>query len=219
MLGEGNLNFMPHKNYDRVYGVICSKIVFSEDARKMLAESGGDISYLELYTSMNKKSTRNNDETYLEALYKISSTTRMNSFLSAKFLEWKSTIIDSGKTDEYSDFNSMTVSDWKIDSEIPWAVVAQIAPAGTWNSWAYAGAAGGAIAATGIIFAIPTAGTSLVLASLGVVGGIAGGTVVGGLTLLQTSPDGEFEYVSPTFYPYDLKVLRNIGINQFVVAP
>lgn len=219
MLGEGNLNFMPHKSYKQIYGVICTKIVFSEEAKEILTESGGDVSYLELYTRMNKKSTRNNDETYLEALYQISGTTRLNSFLSAKFLEWKSTIIDSGRASEYSSFNSMTVSDWKIDSDIPWAIVAQIAPQGTWKSWAYAGTAGGAIAVVGIIFAIPTGGTSLALASLGIVGGLAGGTVVGGLTLLQTSPDGEFEYISPTFYPYDVRVLRNLGIYEFVFAP
>ena len=43
------------------------KITFSDEAKEVLYESGGDISFLELYTQMNKMSTKNNDETYLEA--------------------------------------------------------------------------------------------------------------------------------------------------------
>jgi hypothetical protein len=88
LVGEGNLDFEPHGWTDNPYGLICSRISFSNGTRKILSEHGGDISFLELYKHMSKKQTKNNGN-YLQFIYNVKNENEFMNVLLTNFNDMK----------------------------------------------------------------------------------------------------------------------------------
>jgi hypothetical protein len=87
LVGEGKLDFEPHKLFNEPYGLICSRISFSKDAQDILKkEALGDISYLELYQHMSNKQTKDKGN-YLQFIYNIKSAQEFMNFFEKQFKE------------------------------------------------------------------------------------------------------------------------------------
>jgi hypothetical protein len=204
MLGEGKLNFMPH-NWGRKknYGLICSRIVFDDSVKGQI----DSIGHGEMYEYLEGK-VASDEKSYLEYLYPgwRRSKNAVNLFESFK--------------SEGSEFSGVGFDDWRmnLDREGGYVIIAQIAPDSVWDSWA-----GGVATAV----AIPV-GVALIATGVGAPVGavlIAGATTIGvvsvvsGGAVLWYSYDDEFYYSPPTIYPFEIKVLKDLGINNFEIAP
>jgi hypothetical protein len=214
MVGEGLLDFMRHDWSGKPYGLICSRIVFSKNTQKILKDTGGEITYMELYNYMLKKQTPETKTSYLEALYGIGSETTLKTFFDKKFEEWGTAT--GADSENFARFRNLAINQWKIDSTKQYAIIAQMYPEGTWSAWLKAG--GAAVAFAGIVYAIPTGGISI-LSSVGIFIGTRGSLAVGGIVLAKNNPTDKFVYVSPGLYPYDAKTLRSLNIYDFAFAP
>ncbi|MBT4166477.1 hypothetical protein HOE04_05545 [archaeon] len=203
MLGEGKLNFMPHNWGRKNYGLICSRIVFDDSVKNSIESIGhGDMyAYLEGKVASEGKS-------YLEYLYPgwKRSKNSVNLFESFK--------------SEGSEFSNVGFDNWKmnLDREGGYVIIAQIAPESVWDSW-------GKGVATAV--AIPV-GVALIATGVGAPAGavlIAGAatittvSLVSGGAVLWYSYDDEFYYSPPTIYPFEIKVLKDLGISSFEIAP
>ena len=202
MLGEGKILFMPRSTYDENYCLICSRFVFEEETLKKLNEAGfNDISYGDLYKYLQSRETIDG-KSYLE-------------FLHPNWIDWRviqPTFDELKKSKTASEsLKNLNFNDWIIDRNFEggYAVVAQIAPKGTWRSWAGGIAVG--------------AGTILTLTGIGLpvgIGLIGLGAVVGGATFWYTYPgEGDFEYSPPSIQPFDARTLKGLGCTSFETAP
>lgn len=198
MLGGGKLNFMPNTFWSNNYCLICTRVAFDNEAKKLVT----DISYAELYKYLQNKKTRDG-KSYLEAIYEIKTINEME-------LIFK----ESSKTFEEKFGFKPTLENVMINSDQT-AIISQIVPKSTWLSWT--SSIGGGLLIAGGIAAVPfTWGGSLTLTGVGV-GVLAGGTV-GGVILYKTLPDGS-KYAYPIPFPYDIPSLKSIGCTSFETAP
>ena len=203
MLGEGQLNFMPKQLTTKNYGLICSRIVFDQEVKNKIEDIGAG----EFFAYLESQVT--NDQSYLEYLY----PGWKNSQNSIKLFE--------AFKQENKQFENVNFVDWKIinlNEENGHAIIAQIAPTGNWASWAagittaIAVPAGVALIATGI--GAPVG--AVLIGGAGTIGAIS--LVSGGAVLWYTSND-KFDYSPPTIYPYNIKILQDLGIYSFEIAP
>lgn len=203
MLGEGQLNFMPHKFKQKVYGLICARFAFDKETKSKVDFIGhGDMySYLE---SQAVDSNRN----YLEYLYP----------------EWKQAENSIKLFKNFKETNAgleeVEYKDWKMDlnQDRGYSIIAMLSPSGNWDAWAKG---------IGTAVAIPV-GVGLIASGIGapvgaVLIGLSGtiGTVSavsGGAVLWQNYGD-DFDYAPPFIYPFDPNVLKNMGIYSFEIAP
>lgn len=200
MLGEGKLDFMPHAFYERNYCLICSRFAFDEKAKK---EVGG-ITYGEIYQYLQEKKTPQ-DKSYLEYLYP-----GWKNWQHAKIIF--NELQSSSKNGE---FKKLKFEDWKINlnQEGGYAIIAQMAPKGTWEKWLNIALIG--VIGTAAIASIPFSGP------IGV--GIAAAigtttTALGGITFVYEHPSGEYTYFPPRIFPYDIQTLNSLSCSIFETA-
>jgi len=203
MLGEGKLNFMPASliGKDKKYGLICTRVVFDDEARKKI----DGISFIEFYNYLEKKSiNEENAQSYLDYLYPTIGNSR-------KLLDIYDLIKEEAEKngDVEAGVKFPEIKKWKIDlkQENGYAVIASITPTsqtGAVLKGAGVGAVvGGVLLFTGI-------GSPLGVALLS---GSAGGAVF----LYEFSE--EYAYSPPAIYPYDIQKLKELEIYSFEVAP
>lgn len=215
MLGEGKVNFMPHKTWEENYCLICARIDFDEQ----IAQEVQTISYGALYRHLQQKKDPDG-----------------KSYLSFIYPEWESWEAVRGTFDAVKEANikksdgslkNMEFEDWEIDltRENGYAIIAMMQTQGRWKQ--YAGTAtvvAGTVIAAGAILAAPfTGGTSLSLVAVGIAVSNAaavagGGIVLGGVTYWYTMPDGN-KYHPPTIRSYDIPTLSTLDCSSFETAP
>jgi len=216
MLGEGNLNFMPHHFWSTKYGLMCARIAFHGNVLK----AGEEITYKELYEYMLIKKTPD-DKSYLEYLYGIKDKENLDKFLISLFAEVKKTAVDKASSPEEKAFwTDMTLDKWKIDVSEgkEYAIVAMMNTQGSGTQWAVAG--GLILAGTlASVVAIPSGGASMVIAA-GLVAIVAKGSfVAAGMVLVTQHPNDNYAYMHPTIYPYEAGALQKLNIDDFAFAP
>ncbi len=195
MLGEGKLDFMPHKFTEKNYCLICSRIVFDEEARKEVKEVG----YGELYQYLEKKKTPEG-KSYLSHIY-------------PGWVDWEASKTIFEKKQEKSEdgnFKKLKFEDWKIDLEYEggYAIIAMMTPESTWNE------------VVGSIL-IPV-GSLLVLSGIGApvgVGMITTGALAGGAIFMYNFPGGKYLYSPPTLTDYNADNLKDLECSSFETAP
>jgi hypothetical protein len=245
LVGEGNLDFEPHGWLGNPYGLICSRIIFSEDTKKkyLSADQGGNISFLELYQHMSKMQTKTSGN-YLQFIYHFENSQQAIQALEKQFsamqkldsdrdTSWFSSLFSGStstpslKPDEkqkvsenYNKFNNMGLKDWKIDSSKEQAVLVQIVPKGKLESVATSGIILATYGGVAILMVVaPPAGIAGAIATSLVSVTTTTGVVLSGVNLYYSSPGGEFVYVAPTIYEYSSDVLRGLNIYEFSFEP
>ncbi|MDP2951238.1 MAG: hypothetical protein Q8N55_02535 [bacterium] len=215
MLGEGNLNFMPHHFWSTKYGLMCARIAFKGD----VLDAGKEVTYKELYEYMLIKKTPD-AKSYLEYLYGIQSKEDLDKFLTILFTEVKKTASEQASPGEKALWADMTIDDWKIDVSEgkEYAIVATMKTEG-YGKWVLAG--GGLILSAGLLsfVTIPIVGLDMVIAAgiVSVMTPVA--ATAGGLVLITKHPNNNYEYMHPTIYPYEAGALQALNINDFAFAP
>ncbi len=204
MLGEGKLNFMPKKLTTKTYGLICTRIVFDKEAREKI----NGISYGELYGYLGKKTIE--DKSYLEYLYP----------------SWKGSpektsinLFELFKKDNNA-LKNIDFKDWKIDlkQEKGYAIIAQLAPSGNWQSWA-AGIGTAVAIPIGVALIATGVGAPAGVILIGSIGTITTASVVAGGAVFWYSYSEEYDYAPPAIFPYDINLLKNLGVYSFEIAP
>ena len=205
VLGQGKLDFMPHKPNLETSCPIYSWFALDEDLR----DDVEDITYPELYKYMEGK--KMDDGT---------------SYLSFVYPGWNSAGIVTSKLFEEVQkddrFKNKNIDDWKIDlsQRNGYVVVAKIQTPGKWKQYLATGTVVGVVAGASVL-AIFTGGISLaaIPAAIGVAAaGTGGAAVLGGVTYVITTPGGSI-YHSPMVYPYDADSLSKMECSDFSVVP
>jgi hypothetical protein len=205
MLGEGKLNFFPHKsfkddsylpNFDNTkYGLICTRIVFDNEAKEKI----GSIGYLELYQQLERKVV--DDGNGIEYLYP--GIERATDFIKIHEFARESETRENVKYGTLSD-----PKDWAINpsEENGYAIVAGMTEAGQ---------GGALVEAAGVI---------------GIVGGVLlwSGLVspVGALLLAGSAGsayflykfDDTYLYSPPSIFHFDVKKLESLGFYSFEIV-
>jgi len=211
MVGKGMLDFMPHTTWTENYCLICSRIVLDEEVRNQVEE----LSYIELYSYMQQKETPEGIN-YLKAIYDVDGVGEMSQMLE---------VVRNEINERNTGIKIENIQDLKIDlsNKKGQAIIVQISPKGTWDTWLKAGTAGVATGAViaGVIAAPFTAGASLTITGVGaiVLGGVGTGLAVTGVVYTKTFPDGKNRYVYPTIYPYNIDSLQELKCSSFETAP
>ncbi|MBS3093895.1 hypothetical protein J4456_04930 [Candidatus Pacearchaeota archaeon] len=206
MLGEGKLNFMPASGFKANYGLVCTRFVFDDEAKKTVQS----ITYPELFVTLEKK-TLSDGRSYLEYLYPGWKESKQALQMFEAYAQNPQIL------KENPGIGNLNPADWKIvlDNERGYAILAQISPPGNWKSWALAGASavsipvGAAFLASGI--GAPVGFTILGLSS-------AAGAITGGAVLWYSYPE-KYDYAPPFIYEFDIDKLKNIGVYSFEIAP
>ncbi len=207
MLGEGQLNFMPHKLTDKTYGLICTRFVFDKEVKEKI----DGISYVEIYSYLENKQLKDG-RNYLEYLH----PNWKNAGDAVNIFE---TLKREGQGNENfkNEIKNLKFKDWKINTnkEGGYAIIAQISPEGNWESYALGG---------GSAIAIP-AGAALIASGIGAPVGISligiattTGVATGGAVLWYNYPE-KYDYSPPEIYPFDVQSLKILGIHSFEIAP
>jgi len=209
MLGEGKLDFLPHKFWTQNYGLICSRFAFDKQAKEDLKGLG----YGELYLYLQNKKIPDG-RSYLEYLY-------------PGIQDWavsKTIFEDLKEQSQDPEFENLEFKDWKIQfgtAENGYAIIAQMKNIGTWGK--YAEIAGVFTITIGILAAIPTGGTSSALVSIGLgllkTAVIASAKIGSGAIFIYDHPNGKYNWIPPTIYPYNKEALEGLGCSSFETAP
>jgi len=208
MVGEGKLNFFPgdwlKKNKAKTnYGLICNRIVFDQQAKDEIKT----IQFFDLYNHMGRKTV--GDKSYVEYLYNWNSGNSPGETINSVFQ-----LIKKNNEDRLKD---VSFTNWNIDlnERNGYATIAILSPHGNQKALVE-----GALWAGGI-----TVGSLFILSGIGAPVGIsiiagvtAVGTTTGGIVFWQEYKD-EFYYAPPTIYPYDVKILQDLNIYSFEIAP
>lgn len=200
MLGEGKLNFMPNTIWKENYCLICSRFALDEKAKQEVSEIG----YGELYQYLGEKKTPDG-KSYLEYLY-------------PGWKNWeesKKVLADLQSKSDNKEFRKLSFENWKINLSYDngYAVVGQMAPRGTLESWITGGTVGTVV---GVVAGVIVSATGIG-APLGV--GLIAGSVSGGAMFVYRHPGGKFEYTSPYVIPYNLDTLKSLKCTSFETAP
>ncbi|OIO81488.1 hypothetical protein AUJ84_00930 [Candidatus Pacearchaeota archaeon CG1_02_32_132] len=191
-MGEGKVNYAP-KNFggDKNYCAICDRIYFD----KSLKEEGIiNVSNTEWYYFLKGKRTPNGDNNLLFEIYKINSIDSVFSQLKASNKELEN--LDVGKLDIFTGGKNFVV-------------VTSLTESG-WGSALFGVGTGAVIGVIAVVAAPFTAGASLVI------GGAAIGAVIGGTAgLVISGPGGDGQFLPPTYYPNEPKVLKDLNCYEF----
>ena len=208
MLGQGQLNFMPHEKYERKYGLICSRFVFDDEAKEKIAFIGMG----ELYSHLEKKKI--NEISYLEYIYPGWKDAE-DAVKLFQFYQTNSEALEKNPTLKDVSFKNFGID---LRKERGYAIIAGIAPEGSWASWAKS---------IGVAVSIPV-GIGIIASGIGApVGAIligGAGTIgttsiiAGSYTLAYTYPD-EYDYFPPAIYHFDAEQLKELEIYDFEIAP
>ncbi len=206
ILGQGKLDFMPHKTTEEVYCPIYAWIVLDEEIR----EKAGDINYYDFYKYMQEKKM-GDGTSYLKFVYP----------------GWESASIVTTKLfgnvkKEDERFKEIELEDWKIDltKRNGYVILAKMKTPGKLTQYLTTAGVVGVVGGAAVL-AIFTGGLSLaaIPAAIGIAtAGVGGAAVLGGVTYVIMTPDGT-EYFSPMIYPQDTEILKKIDCTDFSVAP
>jgi hypothetical protein len=203
MLGEGKLSFMPNSVWSENYCLICARVALDKKARSIV----GDISYGELYETLQKKRT-STGLSYLQ-------------YLHPGWTNWENIKVVFSKMQENSNsdsFKSLAFQDWKlgISNDNGVAVLSQMVSSGTWSSWASsAGTVVGVVLGTVLLSTGVGAPVGVTL----IAGSLTVGTGVGAAVFWYSHPDGNSNYSPPSIIPYEITILQGLKCSSFETAP
>lgn len=213
LLGEGEINFLPTENWDKNYCLICSRIEVDRSYRERV----GDISYLELYKHLSKK-TAPDGKSYLEHLGMLDAEKSL------------SAILEGVKKDSDNDvIQRTTLQNWLIPRE-QFAIISMIHIDGDAEE-IISGVGTGILVAGAIIGGVFSGGVTWAAIPVivsGTAAGIGLGAAAGGFVYMKTSENNdltkndesaEYFYMPPTIQSYDDKTLNALGCNSFETAP
>ena len=204
MIGEGMLNFLPNhilKLKDTKYGLICTRLVFDQEAKEQIESIGLG----EFYSYLEKKTVGGeNDKSYLDYLYPGVDDSK-------KFLLIYNVIKDKGREEgilvdgkELPDF-----VDWKIDlnQENGHAIIAGI------STKSQGSALLGGLGVSGLV------GVGLLFTGIGAPLGVALVSGTAGGAVFWYNIDNKYDYYPPAIYPYNITKLQELGVYSFEIAP
>ncbi|MEM3112907.1 MAG: hypothetical protein QXI33_00590 [Candidatus Pacearchaeota archaeon] len=213
VLGQGSLDFMPHKTFEQNYCLVCSRIAFDDKTY----ENVENLNIQDLYNYLHFKKTQDGTS-YLEILYGIKDPRILpliyNGIISSS---------DFPNLKQPELYEGIAVEDIKLFPTKDTAIIAQIRAPGKWlNYLTSGGTAVAGIAAVAYMASIPLSG-GLSLAAVG--GAVAilkfGSIGVGGATGLVyywTTPGGS-TYSPPILVPYNAEELSKLGCTSFEESP
>lgn len=204
VLGEGILDFMPHKFRGKNYCLITTRFAFDDKAKETI----GIISYGDIYQLLGERKTPQK-KSYLEFIHPGWTNWEASENLFRQMKE------DNPRNER---LQNLKFKDWGINLKEwgEYVIIAQMTPKGTWAKWVTGGAAlvgvvvGTALVATG--FGAPV-GVGLIVTSAKV------GVVAGGIAVWRSHPSGKYNYAPPLIQPYDKDTLRSMNCNSFEFAP
>lgn len=202
MLGEGKVNFLPKKTWENNYCLICARVAFDDEVK----EEVEDITYGEFYRHLQQK-TDKDGRNYLSYIY-------------PGWEGWQASEIMFNELQRNGNISQeMKFEDWKIDldQENGFAVITQMQTPGRWAQYLASGTTFAVVAGASVA-AVFTGGLSLALIPAAIGIGVGGGTIIGGIVYVVTTPDGSV-YISPQVYPYNTQSLNSLGCNSFETAP
>ena len=207
MLGEGKLDFLPHKFWNRNYGLICSRFAFDTQTQEEI----NGLGYGELYLYLQKKQIPNKGN-YLEYIYPGIENWEVSKII---FEDLKDRSNDSA-------FKELDFTDWKIytGTENGYAIIGQMTSIGTWGKALKIGGVvvGGIITIIGLA-AIPAGGIGTVAVTAGITI-IKGAMVVGSSAIfVYDHPNDKYHWIPPMIYSYDKETLMSLGCSSFETAP
>jgi hypothetical protein len=207
MLGEGNLDFMPHEWSDKDYCLSCARIVLDKEAREEI----DNIHYGELYTYLERKGTPGG-KSYLESLYP--------GWINARDSR---VVFEEMKESRGEEFN-IDYEEWELDLgfEEGYVVLSKMMPENTKEQWIRAGSAVGVgvVGASVIVGTFGGAGPIVAaIAFAAAKASVAGGVYYGGYTFIYEHPKDDYYWVPPTLYPYDFESLKGLNCYSFEFAP
>lgn len=191
-MGEGKVNYAP-KNFggDRNYCAICDRIYFD---RSLKEDDIIKVSNTEWYSFLKGKRTPNGENNLLFEIYKINSINSVFNQLNTNNEELKT--LDIGRLEIFTGGKNFVI-------------VTSLTESG-WGSALFGVGAGAVIGVVAVVAAPFTAGASLV------VGGAVIGAVVGGSAgFVISGPGGKGEFLPPTYYPNEPKVLKDLNCYEF----
>jgi len=204
MLGEGKLDFLPHKFWTQNYGLICSRFAFDKQAKEDLKGLG----YGELYLYLQNKKIPDG-RSYLEYLY-------------PGIQDWavsKTIFEDLKEQSQDPEFENLEFKDWKIQfgtAENGYAIIAQMKNTGTWGKYAeIAGVANTKSTTKKSSSSSSSSGGS----SWSGIPLPSGAKVVSGAIFIYDHPNGKYNWIPPTIYPYNKEALEGLGCSSFETAP
>ncbi|MEK6919194.1 MAG: hypothetical protein AABW73_04090 [Nanoarchaeota archaeon] len=220
LLGEGEINFLPTKSWDKSYCLICSRIEVDEKYRDEI----GKVTYLELYKHMEEKMALDG-KSYLEHLGMIEAEKALSNILESI----KKTAEDSDDKQFASTMQRTTLNNWYLP-EGQFAIISMMHIDG--NLEEVVSGVGTGIAVGGVIIAGVFSGgatwAALPFLIGGTVVGVGAGATAGGFVYALGSRNNDFEkgdqegeyfYLPPTIHSYDSKTINALGCNSFETAP
>jgi hypothetical protein len=214
MLGAGNLDFMPHSWGKENYCLICSRIAFGKNTKEQI----GEIPYFDIYQHMQEKKT-SDGRNYLDYVYP--------GMESGKSTDIFNLIKNTATGTENEEATSFEFKDWQFEnwavypaSEGGYAIMAQMAPLGTWQKWVGIGTVlfVGAVEVVSVL-SIPVSGPiGLGIAAFGAKILAANAVIGSGLIFVYADPNGKYEYLPPTIFPFNTDVLDSFKCSSFETA-
>ncbi|MEK6830944.1 MAG: hypothetical protein AABX77_02850 [Nanoarchaeota archaeon] len=203
MLGEGQLNFLPHeylKFEDTKYGLICTRLVFDKESKEQVESIG----FGEFYSYLEKKTV--DDKSYLDYLYPGVKDSKNFLLIYDTIKNKQLEEIENEKTENEK---IPEFVDWKIDlkQENGYAIIASIST----KSQGMALLEG--LGVTGIISG------GLIFTGFGAPLGAAIFGLGSGGAVFWYEFDENYYYFPPAIYPYDITRLQELGVHSFEIAP
>jgi len=201
MLGEGEINFLPTRNFAHNYCIICSRIVFDDEAQKLFPDG---IKMIDLYERMEERRL-DDGRNYLKAVIGVENTEIIKRDLAI--------MREKARTGEYSEqeitADKLELDNWKIGTKGELPELAILAKAVTRQSITQKVGVSmifGGFTALGSLVSMPFAGAKA-------------GAVVGGIAYFKYFPD-EFAYYSgPMLITYDPEEFNRQGCQSFENIP
>ncbi len=220
MLGEGKLNFMSSdylKVAPTVYGLICNRIAFDREAKKNI----DSIGHGEFYSYLGKKTVFDEDSqslvSALEYLYPGWKNSKDSVHLFKSFQEGEE--VEEANEGDKGKIEGINFKEWSmnLNQDGGFAVIAMEAPSGQGKALLMGAGTAGAVVAVSVASVVFLPVGIIVGATILAIGGV-GGTVAGG-AVLWYNYNGKFDYAPPTIIPFDIKVLKSLGVSSFEIAP
>jgi len=176
-MGAGEIDYESRTSTSTTYCAMCSVIYFDENIKRKYPK----IANIEIYNYMKSHNVPNREQSYLQYLYDIDS-------------------IEQARTDVFSTINKDIYS-ISIETNHPYTIITGLSKQG-FGAKVISGAVGGAMVIGGIVFLIPSFGTSAVMVAAGT--GMVGGGV---LTFISTREG--VSYIRPMLIPFDADEIIN----------
>ena len=209
ILGEGKLDFMPHKFYKEDYCMLCSRVALDKTAMNSIAP----IAYWELYDLLSKKQTLGG-KSYLESIYPGWKNPRDSEKLFAAMQA------DSSASPE---LKSLQYINWNMNMNLSqgYTIAAKMSPAATWQKYAkMTGVAVGAVVAVAsLAYVLPASAVGVIILGVSSKAIGAGAVAYAGYIFVYDHPNDQYQWTPPTIYPYDSDTLNSLKCTSFEMTP